>query len=152
MHVLLLPGVCLFRVDVVSFSSSGFCSSRKTKMKFWQLFLISMLAMAAMVQAQEQGPEAVDPEHENGDDEGHAEPEAEPTADDGAEEEDSVAPEPEPEGTDEPQEVSGKGSTTVNNTESSKTAGLESDNGATSACFSFSTVILSTLVALKFAH
>ncbi|XP_064121292.1 uncharacterized protein LOC135225767 isoform X6 [Macrobrachium nipponense] len=140
MHVLLLPGVCLFRVDVVSFSSSGFCSSRKTKMKFWQLFLISMLAMAAMVQAQEQGPEAVDPEHENGDDEGHAEPEAEPTADDGAEEEDSVAPEPEPEGTDEPQE------------ESSKTAGLESDNGATSACFSFSTVILSTLVALKFAH
>lgn len=99
-----------------------------------------MLAMAAMVQAQEQGPEAVDPEHENGDDEGHAEPEAEPTADDGAEEEDSVAPEPEPEGTDEPQE------------ESSKTAGLESDNGATSACFSFSTVILSTLVALKFAH
>ncbi|XP_066976201.1 uncharacterized protein [Macrobrachium rosenbergii] len=121
-------------------------------MKFWQLFLISMLAMAAMVQAQEQGPEAVEPEQENGEDEAHAEAEAEPTADDGAEEEDSVAPEPEPEGTDEPQEVSGKSSTTVNNTESSKTAGLESDNGATSACFSFSTVILSTLVALKFAH
>lgn len=99
-----------------------------------------MLAMAAMVQAQEQGPEAVEPEQENGEDEAHAEAEAEPTADDGAEEEDSVAPEPEPEGTDEPQE------------ESSKTAGLESDNGATSACFSFSTVILSTLVALKFAH
>ncbi|XP_064121287.1 protein TsetseEP-like isoform X2 [Macrobrachium nipponense] len=159
----------------VSFSSSGFCSSRKTKMKFWQLFLISMLAMAAMVQAQEQGPEAVDPEHENGDDEGHAEPEAEPTADDGAEEEDSVAPEPEPEGTDEPQEVdAGNGDDEHEEVEeshpekmnevetepvemeevieSSKTAGLESDNGATSACFSFSTVILSTLVALKFAH
>ncbi|XP_068230258.1 neurofilament light polypeptide-like isoform X2 [Palaemon carinicauda] len=118
-------------------------------MKFWQLFLISMLAMAAMVQAQEQPPEDVEPE-ENGDDEGHAEPEAEPAAEDGAGDEDDGAAEPEPEGTDEPQE--GESSTTVNNTESSKTAGLESDSGATSACFSFSTVILSTLVALKFAH
>ncbi|XP_068230259.1 retinitis pigmentosa 1-like 1 protein isoform X1 [Palaemon carinicauda] len=148
--------------------------SCNTKMKFWQLFLISMLAMAAMVQAQEQPPEDVEPE-ENGDDEGHAEPEAEPAAEDGAGDEDDGAAEPEPEGTDEPQEVdAGNGDDEqsavqenhpdhINEVEtkavemeevieSSKTAGLESDSGATSACFSFSTVILSTLVALKFAH
>lgn len=58
----------------------------------------------------------------------------------------------EEEGEEEPIEVKKESVELEGVVEKSKTAGLESDNGATSACFSFSTVILSTLIALKFAH